>query len=1341
MKIHENIYHEIFNNNITLKKRSLSFTKLMDNKDSLNLKIKQNLNPEKKIGNYILGKKLGQGTFGIVVLGKHEITGESVAIKILDKEKIVRESDKTRLEREIRIMKIMYHNNIVHLYQVIENSKELFLIMEYISGKELFDYIINKRHLDELESCKFYQQIISGIEYLGKTKVAHRDLKPENLLLDSKKNIKIVDFGLSNTYFQNELLSTACGSPCYAAPEMLSGEKYNGINIDIWSSGIVLYAMLCGYLPFEDNDNPKLYKKIIKGVFETPEFLSSNAVDLLHRILNVDPKKRYTIAQIKEHPWFNQINPKINMSEGLLIDNYIIPFDEEIINKMVNEYSYNEQQIKVNLLFNKHNHITATYFLILKKFIRIGKKSIGDMTSQLFIDYINDQKNLFSSYDYDLNYIIVERILNKKNTENIEILNKKDGMEKEREKEEEKNKENIFKNDIENENEKELKKKENKKENENDVKLNEEDTIKSKRNSKYKHNNVNSINNINNIQNIKKEYNTIEKDKVYETLEIEKNNSGQKIKIKERITFNKKNNNIMTLTENKEKVSKKESLKSNLNKKKLKSTRENNINSNLNIHHHNSNSINKNKVSSTNKKNKNNTLSQKYFYSTFTENNLRNLNKTNEDSSSIEQNNQKKIINRISLLKDSIIKSLNKKNKNNQTNKKGVDNSKDINVSTSIFSSPQPNQNPSSNPHCFSNKNFLAKTNLSSSTNKYNNEIKYTKIDAAELLKDKKIRKSKERQKNLNLNNLNNTPTLDNKNKLRGQHEIIRIIQRIKNKTKGMNSNTNTYVEKTLSSNNGYGYGYIFPPRSNFTTTNFYINSASRVSRTPNNLIRDIDSKYILEQNINNDLNKKLYEINVENKSENRSQNQNQNENENNIKTINNGNNINIHINLTNIYKNIRPPISQNKEESLYSFNKDKIKIIQNNDKNIKNINNINKLNQLIRQNKFIDNVPKKRKYFIDTSVSLEKMNEDKWHRRQIESENKENRFLMNRINQQEIINNFRNIIDKNNELKNINIQIKRERDMEDTSVQRKQKDIRYLKIKSKNRKFNELKINKINNLNNNNNDNNSNNNENINLNSLINNIHIEQNNLIKIKKKNSVSNKYFYDNINKRINHMSINHPSFNNISDNNSNIKVNNSNLNNKSIPKQLIYNTKQMFKSINTSEFYQTTKDKFTTSSNFFPNRLNKEKEKDNKEATNFEFYRDKIFKKEQNNKLNILSERNPKIKIDNYKNRNDANINKKNNFLKPFDLNSLVFFNNNNSNIKDKISQILNSKDINYNENNNKYNCSKKDIKFELNVINLNEYDGTYIIKSFHKTVNIKLKNVYNNMIFKLINNIK
>ena len=148
--------------------------------------------------------------------------------------------------------------------------------MEYIQGKELFDYIVSKKRLSEIEACNFYQQIISGIEYLGKIRVVHRDLKPENLLLDNKKNIKIVDFGLSNIYQNNELLKTACGSPCYASPEMINGELYEGLGADIWSSGIVLYAMLCGYLPFEDADNEMLYKKITNGKFKTPKFLSEN---------------------------------------------------------------------------------------------------------------------------------------------------------------------------------------------------------------------------------------------------------------------------------------------------------------------------------------------------------------------------------------------------------------------------------------------------------------------------------------------------------------------------------------------------------------------------------------------------------------------------------------------------------------------------------------------------------------------------------------------------------------------------------------------------------------------------------------------------------------------------------------------------------------------------------------------------------------------------------------------------------------------------------------------------------------------------------------------------------
>ena len=349
------------------KKRSHSFHQNINITERISPS--NNLNPIQnlKIDNYILNKKLGQGTFGIVVLAIHEMTGEKVAIKILDKEKIFKNSEKIRFERKIQIMKKMYHKNIVRLYNVIENFKEIFLVMEYIPGQELFDYITYKKRLDEIESCKFFQQIISGIEYLSKTRVAHRDLKPENLLLDSKKTIKIVDFGLSNTYYENELLSTACGSPCYAAPEILQGKKYKGVEVDIWSSGIILYAMLCGYLPFEDKNNQNLYKKIIKGEFNTPKYLSSDAVDFLHKILNVEPRNRFTIELIKTHQWFNMINPKINMSEGLLIDKYIIPFDEEIIKEMVEKYFYNEQIIKINLIINKHNHITTTYYLMLQK--------------------------------------------------------------------------------------------------------------------------------------------------------------------------------------------------------------------------------------------------------------------------------------------------------------------------------------------------------------------------------------------------------------------------------------------------------------------------------------------------------------------------------------------------------------------------------------------------------------------------------------------------------------------------------------------------------------------------------------------------------------------------------------------------------------------------------------------------------------------------------------------------------------------------------------------------------------------------------------------------------------
>ena len=212
-------------------------------------------------------------------LGQHTETKQRVAIKILEKTKIAQMSDVGRVAREIKILESIKHPNIIELYEVIDTKTAIFMIMEYAAGGELFDYIVSKNRLAEKEAANFYYQLVTGIEFLHSQKIAHRDLKPENLLLDkTMKTIKIVDFGLSNIYKdefgETFLLKTACGSPCYAAPEMVAGNKYRGHTVDIWSSGITLYAMICGYLPFEEAETALLYQKILKGYYEIPSFLT-----------------------------------------------------------------------------------------------------------------------------------------------------------------------------------------------------------------------------------------------------------------------------------------------------------------------------------------------------------------------------------------------------------------------------------------------------------------------------------------------------------------------------------------------------------------------------------------------------------------------------------------------------------------------------------------------------------------------------------------------------------------------------------------------------------------------------------------------------------------------------------------------------------------------------------------------------------------------------------------------------------------------------------------------------------------------------------------------------------
>ena len=221
---------------------------------------------EYKIGNYQIKQTLGEGTFGKVKLGIYIPTNEKVAIKVIEKARMTDKDDIIRLKREFDMLSKFNHPNVILVTEIFESADSYYSVMEYCEMGELFNYIVNKKRLSENESSFFYYQIIQGLEYIHSLGIVHRDLKPENLLLSKEHLLKIIDFGLSN-YFtkgQKELLSTPCGSPCYASPEMVAGKKYDGMKIDVWSTGIILFAMLCGYLPFEDKNNDVLFDKILE---------------------------------------------------------------------------------------------------------------------------------------------------------------------------------------------------------------------------------------------------------------------------------------------------------------------------------------------------------------------------------------------------------------------------------------------------------------------------------------------------------------------------------------------------------------------------------------------------------------------------------------------------------------------------------------------------------------------------------------------------------------------------------------------------------------------------------------------------------------------------------------------------------------------------------------------------------------------------------------------------------------------------------------------------------------------------------------------------------------------
>ncbi|RKP11758.1 hypothetical protein BJ684DRAFT_23200 [Piptocephalis cylindrospora] len=260
------------------------------------------------LGDYEILRTIGSGAFGKVKLALHSATGKKVALKCVSRSLISSVDLGPRVRREVRFLRRLRHPHIIKLYEVFVTTKEVIIVLEYAGG-EMFDYISENGKLHEREARRLFQQLISAIDHCHRRYIVHRDLKPENILLDEDNNVKLADFGLANALSDGEFMRTACGSPNYAAPEVISGRHYAGPEVDIWSCGVILYVMLTGRLPFDDDFVPGLFRKITEGKYVVPKYVSPEAKALLERMLVVDPLRRATVGEVRASAWASQDLP------------------------------------------------------------------------------------------------------------------------------------------------------------------------------------------------------------------------------------------------------------------------------------------------------------------------------------------------------------------------------------------------------------------------------------------------------------------------------------------------------------------------------------------------------------------------------------------------------------------------------------------------------------------------------------------------------------------------------------------------------------------------------------------------------------------------------------------------------------------------------------------------------------------------------------------------------------------------------------------------------------------------------------------------------------------------
>ncbi|XP_065161670.1 serine/threonine-protein kinase MARK2 isoform X5 [Atheta coriaria] len=321
---------------------------------------------EPTIGKYKLLKTIGKGNFAKVKLAKHLPTGKEVAIKIIDKTQL-NPGSLQKLFREVRIMKMLDHPNIVKLFQVIETDKTLYLVMEYASGGEVFDYLVLHGRMKEKEARAKFRQIVSAVQYCHQKRIIHRDLKAENLLLDSEMNIKIADFGFSNEFTPGNKLDTFCGSPPYAAPELFQGKKYDGPEVDVWSLGVILYTLVSGSLPFDGSTLRELRERVLRGKYRIPFYMSTDCENLLKKFLVLTPTKRASLESIMKDKWMNMGYVGYENDE---LKPYIEPQPDMSDQKRIEALlclGYTRNEIEGALDNPNYDDLFATYILLGRK--------------------------------------------------------------------------------------------------------------------------------------------------------------------------------------------------------------------------------------------------------------------------------------------------------------------------------------------------------------------------------------------------------------------------------------------------------------------------------------------------------------------------------------------------------------------------------------------------------------------------------------------------------------------------------------------------------------------------------------------------------------------------------------------------------------------------------------------------------------------------------------------------------------------------------------------------------------------------------------------------------------